>query len=229
MLPGHCGDLTCWHIPLRAPALKNASPHRSVITGWPVERLGPAVLRGGLSHVIEAPPNHYLPHSYVLMAVGAALCLSACSPATATSQPTPIVTADPLTVLRHRPLHLPQVALGAPCPRAVGRQVVPTYGIAIGDGPAYAVGLGTEGVLMYGGPHNFGGGEYGGDKVLWIVSSAYRDLVLIRGQQVDGSLDVRFDTGGDPPQELSFTAGGGHPGGVDRGDLVDPSQHTWLL
>jgi hypothetical protein len=162
---------------------------------------------------MRRPLSRYLPRSYAVMVAGAALCLSACSPAMATSQPTPTVTADPLSVLRHRPLHLPQFALGAPCPRAVGRQVVPTYGIAIGDGPAYAVGLGTEDILMYAGPHNFGGGEYGGDKVLWIVSPAYRDLVLIRGQQVDGSLDVRFDTGVDPPKELSFTADGGDPGG----------------
>jgi hypothetical protein len=142
-----------------------------------------------------------------------ALCLSVCSPATATAQLTPTATADPLTVLRHRPLHYPSLAAGALCPKTSGVKVSANYSLAIGDGPAYAVFGRDDGVLSYGDAQPFGGGDYGGNKVLWIVSPAYHDLVLIRGHQLGGNLDVRFETGADPPKDLSFSADGSDPCG----------------
>jgi hypothetical protein len=152
------------------------------------------------------------PLAVVMFTIGA-LCLSACSLVSVTAAPTATVTADPLTILRHRPLHYPSLAAGALCPKTSGVKVSANYGPAIGGGPAYAVLGRDDGVLSYGDAQPFGGGDYGGNKVLWIVSPAYHDLVLIRGHQLGGNLDVRFETGADPPQDLSFTAFGLDPGG----------------
>ncbi|HEY8825785.1 MAG TPA: hypothetical protein VIP07_13005, partial [Candidatus Limnocylindria bacterium] len=41
-------------------------------------------------------------------------------------------------------------------------------------------------------------------KVLWVASPSYTGRALIRGHQIDGPNEVRFENGSDPPLELRF-------------------------
>jgi hypothetical protein len=74
-------------------------------------------------------------------------------------------------------------------------------GSGLGSGPAYPVGL-DDGVLHYAPPANFGSAEWGGQKVLWAVSPQYAGDVLVRGHQLDGLNELRFERGDVPPDEL---------------------------
>jgi hypothetical protein len=137
---------------------------------------------------------------------------------TPTLAPTPTRTPvpDAWTALRQRPLHLPSLVAGAACPAEQARQVSPNFGPGIGSGPAYAalgLDVGALGVLLMAPPSNFQSAEWGGNKVLWYVAPEYHGLVLMRGHQLDGPNEVRFDFGNIPPLELAFTAGGADPGG----------------
>jgi hypothetical protein len=48
----------------------------------------------------------------------------------------------------------------------------------------------------------FGGSDWGGQKVLWVVDPSYHGPVLIRGRRLDGDESVRFDRGREPAQQL---------------------------
>ncbi len=136
------------------------------------------------------------------------LVLAACAPrpAPATATPVPLHTLDPASQLSKRPLQLLKLESGAECPRTHARQVNPDFGIAIGDGPAYAAGFTADGILDVSFPapteSPFHGSEWSGAKVLWIVNPSYQGAVLIRGGRLDGSGQVRFETGTEPPSEL---------------------------
>lgn len=110
--------------------------------------------------------------------------------------------ADAWIVLESRPLHLPRIEPGAACPRSTGKRVDPTFGIAYGDGPAYPVmsEVGTDGIVHYGNARRGGGWYY--EKVLWIVDPSHRERTLVRGRQIDGPHQLRFELGSDPPKEL---------------------------
>jgi hypothetical protein len=99
--------------------------------------------------------------------------------------------------LEHRPLHLPVLKAGAPCPLASAHQVSPTLGAALGDGPVYPAGLGSASTLVYAEADAFGGGgsEWGGQKVIWIVSPTYQGPVLVRGGRLDVPGALRFNGG----------------------------------
>lgn len=115
--------------------------------------------------------------------------------------------SDDWTPLRQRPLRLPTLAAGAVCPINHARQVTSQFGLAVGDGPVYAV-IADGGVLTYGPPGNFQSREWGGQKVLWFAQFEVHGPILIRGHQLDGPNEVRFEYGDVPPLELTFTAGG---------------------
>lgn len=123
--------------------------------------------------------------------------------------PIPAGDAEVLASLRQRPLNLPRLRAGQPCPRARGSVVHPAFGAAIGDGPVYA-GLGVDGRLPFALPippnSGFYGSAWSGQKVLWIVAATYRGPVLIRGRQVDGPEELRFNDGMNPPAELPLPA-----------------------
>jgi len=107
-----------------------------------------------------------------------------------------------------RPLRLPRLATGAACPTATAGRVNPSYGIALGPGPAYPVPF-RAATLHY--EHGRGGWIY--VKVLWIVSAGYRGPVLVRGHQLDGTSWLGFATGTHPLEELQIPpAGVGSPG-----------------
>ena len=155
------------------------------------------------------------------------LAITACtSAASAPARSTPSTPpAAPWQALQKRPLHLPVLAVGAPCPTSPEKQVSPAFGIAQGAGPAYAT-IGTEvmtspALFGYADAQHFADGAasnqgWGGQKVLWFVNPSYQGLVLVRGQQLDGPHAMRFNG---PPSDqplsphlvLDTRLGGGTP------------------
>lgn len=143
------------------------------------------------------------------------------TPAASVLAPTP--SASPsggLAGLAARPLRLPVLAPGQPCPIRAGAQVLPAFGLALGDGPVYSLGLGADAVLEYVRIGVFAGSPWGGQKVLWVGAPAYRGPVLIRGRQLDGSGELRFGDGIEPPTQLAFPAG-------DRGTAYSADAPDW--
>ncbi|MEO8288612.1 MAG: hypothetical protein ABI670_19505 [Chloroflexota bacterium] len=120
----------------------------------------------------------------------------------------PIVVATPppggdvWASLRARPLNLPTVAAGGQCPATPGKQVSPDFGLALGSGPVYPVGFGADGVYPIGGTNEEGGWLY--IKVLWVADPAYNGPALVRGRQVDGAGEMRFERGANPATELQL-------------------------
>jgi hypothetical protein len=112
----------------------------------------------------------------------------------------------------HRPLHIPHIAPGTPCPTSEPdpRGDLSRWGFvgtAWGRGPAYPAGLGRDKpVLGYVYPprpeSGFFGSEWSGQKVNWIVDPSYRGRILIRGRQLDGPNELRFNDGLVPPREM---------------------------
>ncbi len=99
--------------------------------------------------------------------------------------------------LRARPLRLPTLDPGVACPAAAGRTVQQTFGPAIGDGPVYIVGMGTDGVLQAAGPASHGQGiaAWGDQFSIFIIAPTYSGPALARGQQIDGSHPLLFNGG----------------------------------
>src|ERR1700686_2401682 len=115
----------------------------------------------------------------------------------------------------HRSLHLPRISPGAACPRSP-RQIrpePPPYGAErlVGPGPAYPWFYSTSpydpsdpsSIVHYGGGRVEGGWYY--LKVLWLTSPHYRGPLLIRGHQLDGPNELRFDMGASPPLEIRIS------------------------
>jgi hypothetical protein len=122
---------------------------------------------------------------------------------TSTAVPTPSV-AD---VLHARPLRLPLLAPGSPCPTVPGRTLDPAVVDVVGDGPVY-VAFGIEDTLSYAPAKNFSSQEWGGQKTIWAIPPGFTGLVLVRGHQVDGPNELRFGRGDVPDAELLFHAPG---------------------
>ena len=130
-------------------------------------------------------------------------CSSSSQATVRTPTPTPVLTADQVWAeLEQRPVNVPTLAAGSSCPAAHGHAISPDFGLGLGDGPAYPVGLGSDGVLDYAPPQNFQSAEWGGMKVLWALSPTYNGVVLVRGHQLDGPNELRFERGDVPPAEL---------------------------
>jgi hypothetical protein len=129
-------------------------------------------------------------------------------------------TRQPTWRSLHRPLHIPRIAPGAPCPTSTPdpRGDLSRWGFvgtAWGRGPAYPGGLGRDRpVLGYVYPpqreSEFFGSEWAGQKVLWIVDPSYRGRILVRGRQLDGPNELRFERGLVPPRELHLIGRGPH-------------------
>lgn len=131
------------------------------------------------------------------------------TPTEAPPPPSPSATApvDVQAVL-HRPLHVPTLAAGSACPSDPAHSVSPDFGPALGAGPIYPViGQLVNGVLRGWQVKEDGGWYY--IKVLWIGSPDYKGSVLIRGHQIDGPNEMRFESYADPADEIAFPAGGG--------------------
>jgi hypothetical protein len=122
-------------------------------------------------------------------------------------------TRQPTWRSLHRPLHIPRIAPGAPCPtskpdpRGDLSRFKGLVGTAWGRGPAYPGGLGNDKpVLIYAYPplptSEWAGSEWSGQKVNWITNPSFRGRILIRGRQLDGPNELRFNDGLVPPREM---------------------------
>lgn len=100
-----------------------------------------------------------------------------------------------------RPLRLPQLTSGASCRTARPHRVNPSFGIALGPGPAYPVPFGDS-TLHFDHGRSSGGWVY--VKVLWVIPPSYGGPVLIRGRQLDGTHWLGFDRGSRPLRELQI-------------------------
>lgn len=133
-----------------------------------------------------------------------------------------------------RPFHAPSLAPGSLCPTSQ-RSGTLEFGIpgldgmpAYGPGPAYPTSLGTgpTPVLDYFDqldPASVYGTAWGGQKALWIIrpgDRGYNGYMLIRGRQLDGPNQLRFEDGVPaftaaealhPSTELQIRYGGDHP------------------
>lgn len=140
------------------------------------------------------------------------------SPGSAVAATTGPATAASVDSDLRRPPRWPDLAPGAPCPVTERIDTIPGYPLAVpGPGPVYPIlPSGTLHLSYEGG---FAGSGWGGQKVLWVTDFAYNGPVLIRGRQLDGPNELRFDDGTDPATEIQIpqgptgTSGGGFPAG----------------
>ena len=96
----------------------------------------------------------------------------------------------------HRPVHIPYLRAGSPCPRSKGGRAAPHTGYTLGTGPVYVV-LGfsypppdLRGVVnLKGGKVRWG---WHWVKTLWAFTPRYRGPVLIRGGRLDRRWPVEF-------------------------------------
>jgi hypothetical protein len=102
----------------------------------------------------------------------------------------------------HRPLRVPRIGVGAPCPASIRRTNAPlavsvVISHVFGPGPAYPTlddSLGHAGAVMVWGPNEPPYIGWAGTKVLWAVPT-YPGPILVRGRQLDGPGKVGFDLG----------------------------------
>jgi len=151
---------------------------------------------------------------WMAVAVGAASLLVACADddagphaaaATTSSGPASAPGEAAIDALRARSVELPSLAAGRPCP-ATRLWTSPSadLGPLTGDGPARAALANVDGAatLTIAPAANFGSAEWGGNKVLWALDATSPGPALIRGHQLDGPNEVRFDEGAEPSAEL---------------------------
>lgn len=112
----------------------------------------------------------------------------------------------------HRPLQLPRLAPGAPCPISrIDRHIdwvrVKFPGSpGTGRGPVYP-GLGSSGGRLTATPDVQYGGPWAGGKVFWYVRPSYRGRALIRGHRLDGPQSLGFNGRRLPAPELRIERG----------------------
>lgn len=105
--------------------------------------------------------------------------------------------ARPASDLR-RPLTLPNVARGTPCPRSSGHRRAKGVGIAVGDGPVFAV-LGLAAAppspagVAYLSSEELREGQYY-RKTLWASSPQYAGPILVRGKSLRSGTAITFST-----------------------------------
>ncbi len=128
----------------------------------------------------------------------------------------------------HRPLHIPHITAGAPCPTTAKAGPLPSAfsgTAAFGPGPVYpgffSGPSGPEAVVRFAYPppatSELAGSQWSGQKVPWMRSPSYRGPVLIRGRQLDGVHHLRFGLAMVPPTELKITRWGRAAGAAGWG------------
>jgi hypothetical protein len=128
--------------------------------------------------------------------------------------------------LRGRPLAIIALAAGAPCPVSSRTGNLARMGLGIfpawGAGPAYPAfdppHADIAQVFEFGPQPEYA--EWGIEKVMWAVDPRYVGPVLVRGRQLDGSNELRFENGSPgftraqtlhPAAELRIVGGYVHP------------------
>jgi hypothetical protein len=113
--------------------------------------------------------------------------------------------------LNQRPLRLSRLDPGSPCPVMPGHRFSQAYGVGLGmeGGAIYALAPGAaDGTLRYthAGAFAGGGGDWGGQVVLWAINLDFGGPVLVRGRQLDGHNELRFNGGLDEPEAIGNPA-----------------------
>jgi hypothetical protein len=152
--------------------------------------------------VFELHPENEAPYDVLLSQLGTFqyrekyLAAGAGSTPVAATTPTP----DGWAALGRRPLDLPSVAPGAPCPVTPSRQIVPAPPASmaaesgIGDGPIYPVAhYFAEGTTLRLRSDMEDTPGWFTTKVRWVGSPDYEGPVLVRGRRIDGDGEVRFE------------------------------------
>jgi hypothetical protein len=128
--------------------------------------------------------------------------------------------------LRRRSLAIPTLGPGATCPVSFRSGTLAMVGLgafpAWGAGPAYPAfdppHADIEQAFQFGPEPEYA--EWGIEKVMWAVDPRYVGPVLVRGRQVDGSNELRFENGSPgftreqtlhPATELRLVGGWVHP------------------
>ncbi len=130
--------------------------------------------------------------------------LAAIAPITGTVVGTDAGTpaAAPWAPLRRRPLDLPELAPGALCPRSEWKRFTPFLALVSARWRSIPWNwdpMGSSTTAPSGGGHADGG--WFNAKVIWAATPDYTGPILVRGRQLDGPNEVRFDDGTDPPRE----------------------------
>jgi hypothetical protein len=136
----------------------------------------------------------------ILIAVAAPVVVAGCVLPPVPTAPPATPTAGPWDALR-RPLQMPALAPGAPCPVSPAASVAPAFGPALGPGPVYPV---FDADSAFTAAPDLFPAPWLGRKVLWIAAPAYSGPVLVRGRQLAGPDEVRFGTGPAPVAELQL-------------------------
>jgi hypothetical protein len=100
-----------------------------------------------------------------------------------------------------RPMHLPTLAPGAPCPVSPAREVSPSYAVALGPGPAYPVASAPRRAVLR--PGRAAAAVAREQGALGDCPSLSGPL-LVRGHQLDGPWWLGFMNDQRPLAELPF-------------------------
>lgn len=114
--------------------------------------------------------------------------------------------ADPWSDLR-RPLRIPRISPGMPCPVTPARVLSRAFAPGQGRGPAYPVGAagGLEFIYPVRPSQGWYPSEWGGNKIAWVAPRDFMGRILVRGRQVDGPHALRFGDKPRPVAELLLT------------------------
>jgi hypothetical protein len=125
--------------------------------------------------------------------------------------------------LRGRPVRVPTISPGAPCPTTPPSGDLSTLApgsagnTAFGRGPVYPVLAHATGraeiLFRYPPPRDSidYGSAWSGQKVMWILARRFSGPALVRGRQLDGPNDLRFERGLVPPRERPLRRSGSNP------------------
>lgn len=118
---------------------------------------------------------------------------------TPTVRTSPARTTGTVAATLRRPLALPALRAGQACPVSRSRRFPAGGGFsdpftAVGAGPVYLAG-GSTVRLDYPAPANssYANSSWSGQKVIWVVDPSYTGALLLRGGQLDGTHQLRFD------------------------------------
>ncbi len=122
-----------------------------------------------------------------------------------------------------RPLRIPRLASGAPCPVTPARTVSRAFARAQGNGPVYPVGAagGLRFIYPVQRSQLWYPSRWSGNKILWVARPRLNSRVLIRGRRLDGPQALRFENGSLPAAELRLELGSDDVG--ENGWLEYPS------
>jgi hypothetical protein len=129
------------------------------------------------------------------------------------SSPGPTPSSDAWTELRQRPLNLPQVMPGAPCPVTARQTKAPASPnghdfYVLGNGPVYpeAVAFGEDTTIRLK-PYMLRPNGWYVEKVPWLTDNSDVGPVLIRARQIDGSSEVLMRVANEgPSQDVALDA-----------------------